>query len=251
MSSLEDPKRPILEHLDELLKRFRRILLWLFLGFGGAYALSERLLEYLKLPIAQLAPKLVDIPVPQIIVTTPFERIWTLLRLSLYVGIVFVIPFIFYEGWSFASPGLKKHERRKVLWLVFCAAIVFLGGLFVGYHYSLPMVLEAIIRFSKDSQTLNYWTLSAYTNLVVGILLVTAFLCELPVVMSFVSAWGWVKAREWGSGRRLFLIVNAVIAALLSPPDVISMLVMMVPIQILYEIGIVFSHVAQWWHHEE
>jgi sec-independent protein translocase protein TatC len=243
--SLEDRAQPILEHLDELWGRTRRIALWIFVGAMVGYFFAPQAMEVMQRPVVAALQSQAG----KIIYVAPFEKLWVYLRVSLIVGILGVSPMILWEILQFLRPALNLKERSRLG--LFCGvfAFCFLAGAGCGFRWVLPLVMQAILHFGGGAEV-PYLSLSSTINVVLGILLFSALLAELPILMIFSSLWGWVEPATWGRGRRLSLVVNAVVSAVLSPPDALSMLLMMGPIQILYECGIWGAYVAKWLVHE-
>lgn len=238
-------KKPLWDHIDELLVRLRRSLVWLLLGFLVAYGFSEKGVELLKLPIDTIRLSEPSFPVPQIIVTEIFETVWAYLRISLVLGFFLAIVPLGFEVAGFVGPGLKNNEKSRILTLTFTVFFVFLIGVVLGYIFVLPEVLKAVLRFGGDAGQ-PHWRLLSYVNTSLGVLLVTALVMELPVVMTFSTAWGWVSASLWSQGRRIAIVGNAAVSAVLSPPDALSMVLMMIPVQLLYEVGAQLSRIAEY-----
>jgi sec-independent protein translocase protein TatC len=241
---MDELRKPLLSHLQELFARLRRGIFYLFIGFVAGYAVSEFVVEALEKPLIERLPA-----GAHLVFTTPFEKFWVYMRISLICGVLFVLPGLAWEVRGFVAPGLKRHERRRILWLFLSSAVVFALGLWVGFRFVLPPLIEAVLRFGS-SDVMPYLTLSSYVNTTLGVLLATAIFLEVPVLMIHLSSWGWVQASVWSKGRRLSVVINAVASAILSPPDPASMIIMMIPLQILYEGGILGARVAQWWGHD-
>jgi sec-independent protein translocase protein TatC len=239
-----DRRENLLAHLDELLKRLRRSVLWVFLGVLVGYTVAGRLVLLLEQPLLERLPE-----GARIVFTTPFEKFWAYLRVATLAGFALVLPFLGVEAAGFVGPALKQNEKRRTLWLILSTGIVFILGLYCGYRFVLPPVIEAVLRYGGNE--LPLLTVSAYLNAVIGVLILTALFLEIPLVMVHLSSWGWVEAASWAKGRRIAFVLNAVVSAVLSPPDIFSMIVMMIPLQLLYECGILGARMARWWTHEK
>jgi sec-independent protein translocase protein TatC len=145
---------------------------------------------------------------------------------------------------------LKPIEKKRIAWLTLSVYLAFVVGVVLGYFFILPAVLDAIVRFGSEREQ-ALWTLSAYINTALGVLIVSAVFMEIPVVMLHLTSWGWVDLHVWTKGRKIALVSNAVVSGILSPPDLMSMVVMMIPVQLLYEAGILLARVAKWVKNEK
>ncbi len=233
-------KQPLLTHLDELLKRVR----WIFLGLLGAsglgYALSRQIIEFFQIPLKLYMPQGF-----KLVYTQPLEKFWVVVRVSLVAGMALALPFIVYQIYGFLRPAFKSGEKASFIRLILGAMLSFSIGVYLGYQYVLPALVQVIIKFAS-LDVLPFLTLSSYVNSVLGLLLLCGLLCEIPVVMIFLSARGWVASSFWIEQRKPAIIINAVLSALLSPPDPVSMLVMMIPLHLLFEAGILGSRMAEY-----
>jgi sec-independent protein translocase protein TatC len=244
MSSLDD-KKPFMEHVDELLRTLRKCFIYLIVGFLLGYLGAERVVKLIEETVRNIPYIPVGTVVPRIITTEPFEKFWVYLRVAMISGVFLVSPLLVFEVSRFVGPGLKQNERSRIFYLGTSIYATFLIGVLIGYRWVLPYVLSAIVRFGSSDIEAT-WTIRSYVNTSLGILLVTALLVQLPVVMTHLANWGWVKTDTWTKGRRMAIVVNAVVSGILSPPDAVSMVIMMVPVQLLYEIGILLSRMTEW-----
>jgi sec-independent protein translocase protein TatC len=233
-------KMPLMQHFRDLIKVTRRSFYWLVAACAVTYVLAEKLVFLLKLPMERAAASFSADRRPEVIITRPFEEIWTYLQVSLYLGIFVALPFILYEISSFVAPGLRQVERKRIRTLVLSAYIVFIFGCYLSYTFALEAVLQAVITYGGGMQLLK-WTLSSYISTVVGVILAFAILLEIPLLMIYLSRWNWVSPTKWAQGRKVAIVINAALSALLSPPDILSMFVVLLPMQILYEVGVVLS----------
>jgi sec-independent protein translocase protein TatC len=232
-------------HLGELFIRLRRVVYWVVLGAIVGYVVSSQLVDLISVPALRALPE-----GQRLVFISPFEKIWVHMRLSFIAGLLVVAPLIFWELSRFAAPALLSNERRRLGWILCVGYLVGLLGIALGYKIVLPAVMKALLSFGSDGQA-AFLSLSPYVNMALGVLLACAVFLELPVVMIHLAAWGWVPASIWMKGRKPAIVVNAIVSALLSPPDAMSMLIMMVPIQVLYECGILGARMAEWANHEK
>ena len=233
-------KKNIFEHLDDLLVCVRRLAFLLVLGFAVGYVAAPRVIQWFELPLLSQLP-----PGSNLIFTTPFEKFWIYVRVSLYLGLYLASPFAAVAIGKFVGPALHLTEKKRFRFLLLVLAFFFNVGLWLGHRFVLPAVIHAILSFGNGSEQ-PLFSVYAYVNAAVGIIVATGVFVLLPIVMGFLSSWGWVEARIWSKGRKYSIVINAIISAILSPPDGLSMLAMMVPLHLLYESGILISLVAEW-----
>jgi sec-independent protein translocase protein TatC len=232
-------KQPLLTHLDELFRRFRRCFMWIIICACIGYYFADPIYDGLKAPIAEYLHK-----TNPLVFTRFFEKVGVLFRISLVAGLLLASPMLGYEVLAFVRPGLKESERRHIRTLVISFVSCFIVGCVVGYKYILPGIIRAVMSFGQDD-LIPMLTVSSYVNAAIGIILMSALFFEIPALMLNLSLWGWVKATSWSKARRHSVVVNAIVSAFLSPPDPWSMLLMMLPLQILFECGIILAKMGE------
>ncbi len=232
-------KQPLLTHVEELFVRFKRAFLWVILGSALGYYLADPIFEGLRVPIETYLGA--DNP---LVFTRFFEKIGVLFRIALLAGILISSPLLGYEVLCFVRPALKEAERKRLRALIISFVVCFIAGSFVGYQYILPFIIKTVLSFGH-ADLVPMLTVSSYVNAAIGIILMSALFFEIPAVMLNLSLWGWVKAATWAKGRRLSVVANAIISAFLSPPDPWSMILMMIPLQVLFECGILLAKVGE------
>jgi len=226
-----DEREPLMSHIQELLHRLKRCLIYFMVAFGIGYALSEDVLKLVMVPIHQFLP-----PGVKLVFTQPFEQVFVLMKMSVIIGVIFAIPAFFAEIFFFLDRGLTARESRRI-WTTFVGAwLLALAGVVWSYRYLLPLILDIVMSY-QSLDVSPVISLSYYVNASLGLLLVGGLFFEIPFFMILASSWGWVPASFWSQQRRYAIVFNAVVSAVLSPPDLPSMLAMMIPIQVLYEIG--------------
>ncbi len=243
-----EKKESVLEHLGELIGRVKYALFFLAIGMGVAYVLAPRIVSLLAEPLNAVIPDLGvggGLGSKGLVIIDPFEKVWVQLRVSGVVGLFLAFPLMAWQVAKFVGPGLYSSERRKIRAFLMSTYFIFLAGLVLGYLFSLPLILRALLEFGGMDQT-AVLSLSRYINAAIGVLIATGLLMEIPIAVFFMSLWGWVSVAQWSKGRKAAIVLNAVISAILSPPDIMSMIILMVPIQVLYEGGILAARVAEW-----
>jgi sec-independent protein translocase protein TatC len=161
------------------------------------------------------------------------------LKLALVCGVLLAMPVIFYQVWRFVAPGLYAHEKKTLLPFTLLSSICFLGGAAFGYFIVFPPAFRFLVGFSSDLLD-PMPVVSEYFSLCLRLLLAFGVIFELPVLMVFLARIGVIDVARLNRYRKYAVLVNFVIAAILTPtPDVVNQLLMAVPLMVLYEIGVV------------
>lgn len=225
---------PFLEHLEELRKRLIRCFLAVIAMAIAALYFSDELMAFLVRPMG-------DTQLHNIAVTGTFVAY---VKVSLIAGVVVALPIIFYQMWSFISPGLYDREKSTVLPMILVSTILFgVGGSFC-YLVVLPIALEFLINFG-EGQIINNITIGSYINFAGLMILAFGFSFQLPIVAYFLGKAGIISASFLGKGRRYAVVIILVVAGIITPPDVFSQVLLAGPIYVLYEISIIIVRIVQ------
>lgn len=224
----------LVSHLVELRTRLLYAVVAVLLVFAVLciYPGSKELYDFLAKPMASTLPagdKMIAYGV-----ITPFL---VPLKVTLLVAFVLALPFVLYQAWAFIAPGLYKHEKRLVLPVVVSSYVLFLIGMAFCYFFVFQTVFHFIATVSPES--INFAPdIEAYLDFVMTMFMAFGMTFEVPVVVLVLVGTGMVSVDKL-KGARSYVIVGAfVIAAVLTPPDVISQFMMAVPLILLYELGI-------------
>jgi sec-independent protein translocase protein TatC len=226
-------RMPFREHLRELRRRLVFCLIAVACGFGVAYGFSKPVFRIMMKPLLDVLPE-----GQQLVYTGLPEAFFTYLKVGLYGGVILASPFIFYQIWQFVAPGLYKNERSYVVPFVVFATLLFLLGGFFGYFIVFPFGFKFFVGFS-DEHLRALPAVKEYFSLALKLLFGFGVVFELPLVMVFLAKMGLVDAKGLRRFRKFALMLVFVVAAMLTPPDVISQVLMAAPLIILYEISII------------
>ena len=241
MARVSNPRgeMPFLDHLEELRWRILWALLALAVGTGIGLFLVFQLpvLELLVAPVRDASGN----PDLQLIYLSPAAPFFVSLKLGIYIGLLLAFPIVAYHAWAFLSPALEKREKRAVIPALYLGLVLFIAGVALAYFIALPVTL----RFFQAIQSASIEAsleINETIGFVVKLLLAFGAVFELPVVIMALSVMGLVTPAFLRAKRKHAIVLITVLASFLTPGDVITLtIMMMVPLVLLYELGILLS----------
>lgn len=258
--STDEARMTFTEHLAELRTRIIRSMISIVVAFIFCYALSNQIFMLIAWPLAPLHEAGIVTPVQppepgatsaetpahqtpkaQWTVLNPLEPIMVKIKLAAYASVLIALPFIMYQLCAFIFPGLKPNERRMVQFLLFGCAGFALLGVVVAYFGVLPLLLPYLMQWVPEGVQFQFRMSETITQILLGLFgFAVAF--QFPMVSLALVYLGLLTPETLKRFRRLAIVVLAIAAALLTPPDPISMMIMLIPMIILYEISIWISY---------
>jgi sec-independent protein translocase protein TatC len=232
-------KQPFLSHLEELRKRLVVCAIGVGAGFVIAYIFAERLFQLLVAPLKAVMPE-----GDQLIFTNLPEMFFAYIKVAFIAGIMAASPLIFYQLWMFIAPGLYRKEKKMAIPFVVSSTILFVGGALFGYFVVFPFGFKFFIGFSNE-YVKALPSVKQYFSFSMKLLLAFGAVFELPVIIFFLSKMGIVTPQFLRQKRKYAILLTFALAAILTPPDVITQCMMAGPLIVLYEIGILVSRIAQ------
>lgn len=231
----QDTKGPLTEHLSELRDRLVKSFIAVGVCFVLAYFFKEQLFKVLIAPLVT-AMEQSGTDAKMIFTGLP-EAFFTYLKVSLLAGIMVASPVLFYQFWMFVSPGLYRNEKKYFLPIVILSVIFFIIGALFGYFIVFPYGFTFFLGFSTPNiQAMP--SMKEYLGFASKMLLAFGMVFELPLVITFLARMGLVSVPFLRKNRKYAILLFFVVAALITPPDVITQCMMAVPLMILYEISI-------------
>ena len=164
-------------------------------------------------------------------------HIWT----SITLGIVVAFPYILFEFWRFISPGLRANERKNSRGFILVASFLFFMGVLFGYYVVTPLSINFLGSYQVSEQVFNDFDLSSYTGLVRTSVLACGLIFELPIIIFFLTKIGIVTPEYLKKYRKFALVIVLILSAIITPPDIVSQVIVAVPVIILYELSIIIS----------
>ncbi len=236
--TVEDSKAPLIDHFIELSNRLIRSVSILGFAFFVSFIFSNQIYLFLVEPfISEMGNN------SEMIFTAPQEFLIVKLKIGLFGALLICLPYLAIEMYSFISPGLYKDEKVAMVPYFFATPLLFLiGGLLVHYII-MPLALKFFISMQiiNDNDGFSITLLpkvSEYLNLVTSLIIAFGLCFQLPVLLSLLAKVGFVTSQQLKKGRKYAIVLVFLIAAFLTPPDLISQIGLALPTLILYEISI-------------
>lgn len=165
----------------------------------------------------------------------------THILVSVYAGLILSFPYIIYQLWKFISPALYEEERKKARGAVLVISFLFIVGVLFGYYFITPFSINFLGNYNVSNQVVNQINLTSYISLVSSLSLVSGLVFELPILVYFLTKFNILTPAFLKKYRKHAFIVILIIAAIISPPDVLSMTLIAIPLWLLFEISIYVS----------
>lgn len=222
----------LVEHLGELRKRLIYTLISFIVFLLGAFIFVEDIYSWLirdlNLSLAVLGPS---------------EILWVYFMISGVIAIAWTIPIAAYQVWMFVKPALSKKERKVTLSYIPALFILFIGGLAFGYFVVYPIVLNFLLSLSEGHFE-TMFTTEKYFKFMLNLTLPFGFLFEIPLVIMFLTSLGVINPMVLSKARKLAYFVLVVVSILITPPDLISDILVIIPLLALYEFSVTLSKIV-------
>ena len=233
----DEEKQPFTNHLDELRKRLVTSFVAVGIGFAACYAFKEKLFYILVAPL-QKAMRSGD----TLIYTHLPEAFFTFLKTALISGILLASPVLLYQFWMFIAPGLYDREKKMLIPILFLSTLFFAGGALFGYFIVFPWGFKFFLSFATDTIR-PMPSMKEYLGFAAKLLLAFGIVFELPLVITFLARLGIVSVEFLKKYRKYAILIFFVGAAMLTPPDVVTQIMMALPLMLLYEISIIGARI--------
>jgi sec-independent protein translocase protein TatC len=245
LSRFRDPRTqagemPFFDHLEELRWRIIWSVLAVIGGTAVGFVVATQLdlLGHLKRP---LDPYIAGEQLIALAITDPFLITF---KLALTIGFILAAPIIIYQIWAFMAPALTKREKRAIVPALYLGVVLFCIGVAIAYVYVLPLTAMFLAGFQTESLALTL-TATSYFGFVIKLLVAFGLVFQLPVVILILATLGLVSSRFLAAQRRYAIAAMTITAALITPGDVASTILMMGPLLLLYELSIVLARLVE------
>jgi sec-independent protein translocase protein TatC len=244
----DDVEMGFFGHLAELRSRLMKAILGMLPGIGVGWYFREELFSALIHPFTRAWRSLELEGEPNLIILNPIDAFVAYLKMAVVCGLLVGAPVVFYQLWAFISPGLYRRERRLALPFVAMSTVFFVGGVAFGYFMVFPIAFEYFLGFAgtlPGGENLEaQYSINEILTLEVRLLAAFGLVFEIPVVISFLAAARIVNWKQLLRFGRWWVLISAILAAFLTPPDVGSQLLMLGPLVALYFVSVLLAYIV-------
>jgi sec-independent protein translocase protein TatC len=240
MSSADDPgdgiegtEQTFISHLVELRERLLKAVAAIVVVLLALLPFANRIYHFIAEPLLDRLPG--DAKMVAIDVASPF---FTPLRLAFFVALFIAMPVVLYQLWRFVAPGLYRHEKRLALPLLASSVALFYLGCAFAYWFVLPNVFRFLLGITPEGVSMMT-DIGRYLDFVLTMFLAFGVCFEIPIAVVIIASLGWVTTAQLSANRPYVIFGVFVVAAIVAPPDVVSMIMLAIPMCLLYELGVV------------
>ena len=230
-SSPPEKEMSLVEHIGELRYRLTRAAAGVVIGMCFCWGFSEQLFNIIRKPIQPFLPQ------GGLIYTAPIDKFMAHIKIAFICGVMISAPFWLYHLWKFISPALYKNEKRFAIGFIFFGTFQFMMGLAFTYFIIFPMAFKFLMNFGGDIDK-PMITIDHYLGFFTQTSLIFGLAFEMPVILTFLGLVGVISSEFLRKNRRYAVVIITASSAVLAPPDALSMILLMVPLWVLYEISI-------------
>ena len=228
----EGGEQSFISHLVELRERLLKAVAAVLIVLLALLPFADRIYHFIAEPLLQRLPH--GSQMVAIDVASPFM---TPVKLAFFVALFVAMPVVLYQAWRFVAPGLYRHEKRVALPLLVSSVLMFYLGCAAAYYVVLPKVFTFLLGVTPQGVAMMT-DIGHYLDFVITMFFAFGLCFEVPVVVVILALFGWVNVEQLTRQRRYVILGAFVLAAIVAPPDVLSMLMLAIPMCLLYEIGV-------------
>ena len=235
MKDIDDSRAPLLEHLIELRQRLLWSVAALLLGFFVCFYFAREIFSFLVQPLVAAGQG-------KIIYTQVFEAFFVQVKVAFFAATMLAFPVIASQLWQFVAPGLYRQEKRALLPFLLATPLLFCAGAALAYYFAVPVALRFLLGFQGDLGGIQQEALPAvgnYLSFIMQFVMAFGIAFLTPVLLMLMERAGVVTRSQLVGARRYMIVVAFIIAAVFTPPDVVSQLMLAIPLILLYEMTLV------------
>ena len=231
----EDMKQSFISHLIEVRSRLLKIVIVILIIFLGLFSFAEELYGWLAQPLLRYLPENASMIATQ--VASPFLAPF---KLSIVLAIFIAVPFVLYQIWAFVTPGLYQNEQRLMLPLLISSTLLFYLGAAFAYYIIFPLVFQFFTSITLEGVT-QMTDITNYLDFVLKMLIAFGLSFEVPIAIILLTRMGVVNIETLSEKRPYVIVGSFVVGMLITPPDIISQVLLAVPVWLLFELGLVVA----------
>ena len=235
----KDVEQPVMAHLLELRDRLLRIIIVVFVIFLGLFSYANDIYHFLAAPLIAQLPE-----GQQMIATGVVSPFLTPFKLALVASVFIAIPVILHQAWSFIAPGLYKHEKRLAFPLLFSSIVLFYVGMAFAYYLVFPIVFGFMAATTPEGVT-HAPDIATYLDFALKMFFAFGAAFEVPIATILLILSGVTTADKLAAKRPYIIVGAFFVGMLLTPPDIISQVMLAIPMWLLFEAGLIFSRVIR------
>jgi sec-independent protein translocase protein TatC len=225
----------VYDHINELRKKIVIVVGVFILSLIGSLFIAKPLINLMQSEVTK------EVTLNAFRLTDPIK---IYMEIAFILAIIVTLPMALYQLWSFVSPGLYEKERNVTLMYIPISVLLFLGGISFSYFIVFPFLLDFMGRLASDLGIAEVYGINEYFSFLLQIVLPFGFLFQLPVIVMFFTRLGIVTPQFLVQVRKLAYFVLLVVGGLITPPEILSHLMVTIPLILLYEVSIIISRVA-------
>ena len=244
IKDIDETRAPLLDHLVELRSRLMRSIFALLVGFGICFYFADPILGFLVQPLKEAFPE----GEGQLIFTKLPEIFFVELKVALFAGFMVSFPIIANQLWAFIAPGLYANEKKAFLPFLIATPVLFLGGAALAYYVVMPTAFRWFLGFGGEAGGMQVQALPSagdYLGLVMQFILAFGITFLLPVLLMLLHRAGIVTRQQLASARRYVIVGVVALAAIVTPPDPGSQVILAVPLLVLFEGSLVLMRLQE------
>jgi sec-independent protein translocase protein TatC len=221
----------LIDHLRDLRTSLTRSLWGIVIGFVMCYQYTDVLFDFIRAPIAPYLPS------GGLVFTGPIDKFFAHLKVAFFSGILISSPWWIYQIWNFVAPGLYKHERKATVCFIVAGTVLFLIGFAFTYFVVFPMAFKFLMTFGGDTDK-PMITIDQYLDFFLWTCLSFGAAFELPLILVTLSLLGLISHSFLKENRKYAIVLLSILTAVITPPDLLSMLLMLAPMWLLYDLSV-------------
>lgn len=230
MEEQDNNSMNLIDHLQELRKRLMWVIIFFILSLVVGFIFADSLIDYFKgsTDLEWNVFKLTD-------------ALMIYLKFAFLIGMALTMPFALFQAWRFVAPGLTKKEKKITIWFIPSAFILFIVGISFAYFVTFPMIVSFLANFSLRLDVQQTYGISEYFTLMFNMIIPFGLFFELPIIVVFLTRIGILKPELLIRFRKIAYLLLVILAASITPPDLVSEILVSIPLILLYEFSIWLS----------